>query len=117
MRGEQGGLWLAVHKHATHLLTTAATAYLAYTDVESAPNAWEIVEITCAQGPEPPAGAAGFLDPLVITPDPLAGGSAAGQVRQRELSNPSLSPNPSPTPNPYHSSGRSFVTLPLAPRA
>ena len=58
-------MWLAVHKTATHLLTTAATAYLAYTDVESAPNAWEIVEITCAQGPELPDGAAGFPEPPV----------------------------------------------------
>ena len=58
-------MWLAVHKNATHMPTTLATAYLAYADEESAPTGWEIIEITCAQGPELPDGAAGFPEPPV----------------------------------------------------
>ena len=69
VRGEEGGMWLAVHKNATHVPTTSATAYLAYTDEASVPTRWEIVDITCAQGPEAPAGAMGF-------PDSFVGGSA-----------------------------------------
>jgi hypothetical protein len=58
--GEQGGMWLAVQKNATHVPTTSATVYLAYADEATAPSGWEILSITCAQGPDPPAGVTGF---------------------------------------------------------
>ena len=32
VRGEQGGMWLAVHKESTRLPVTTAMAYLAYAD-------------------------------------------------------------------------------------
>ena len=66
VRGEQGGMWLAVHKNATHVPTTLATAYLAYADEANAPTRWEVVDITCTQGAEPPTGAAGFPDTLAV---------------------------------------------------
>ena len=70
VRGEQGGMWLAACKNATHVPPTSTTAYLAYADEASAPTRWEIVDITCVQGTEPPAGAIGF-------PDTFAGGGSA----------------------------------------
>ena len=60
VRGEQGGMWLAVHKEATRLPVTTAMAYLAYSDEASAQSSWEILGIACAQGPATPDGAVGF---------------------------------------------------------
>ena len=77
VRGEQGGMWLSVHKNRTHVPTSFATAYLAYADATSAPDRWEIVDITCAQGPEPPTGAAGLPSGFASSVFGAGGGGSA----------------------------------------
>jgi len=60
--GERGGMWLVVNKEKSHMPTTLATVYPAYTDKATAPTRWEVMNVTCTQGPEPPSGAVGFPD-------------------------------------------------------
>ena len=58
--GFRGGMWLTVKKNKTHILPKYTTIYLAYEDASTAPALWEITDVTCPEGPQPPAGAIGL---------------------------------------------------------
>ena len=88
--GERGGMWLAGRKEATATPITKRGVYLGYSDVATAPDSWEILNISCAQGAAPPDGAAGFGD----------GGDDEAVMRASGSGLGLASPSPEPTPNP-----------------
>ena len=63
--GERGGMWLTVHKEAARTPTKAHQIHLAFADEAAAPQAWEVLNVTCPQGRPPPAGASGFANTSV----------------------------------------------------
>ena len=63
--GERGGMWLTVHKEAARTPTKAQQIHLAFADEAAAPQAWEVLNVTCPQGRPPPAGASGFANTSV----------------------------------------------------